>query len=230
MGSRNEREGVWAAADKGCCFASGLSGMLASFWFDHLECAAWSDTPRRSIEKGPLMAGSIERLLTEDHSRLDALLARTVEDSEQLDLEAYRSFRAGLLKHISMEEKILLPGVTQLRGGQPLPIAGRLRLDHGAIAALLVPSPTPAIVEITRSILARHNRIEEGAEGLYATCDRLLGDVASVDLMTRLRTAPEVPVSAFNDGPKVIPAVCRALRRGGYDIEADRLLVSDASP
>jgi hypothetical protein len=37
-----------------------------------------------------------------------------------------------------MEEKVLLPFAQKKRGGEPLPIAAKLRLDHGALAALLV--------------------------------------------------------------------------------------------
>src|SRR5262245_30922604 len=75
-------------------------------------------------------------------SRLDALLERAMSDPENIDDSAYAQFRAGLLKHIGMEEKVLLPAAQKLRGGEPLPVAPRLRLDHGALAALLVPSPT----------------------------------------------------------------------------------------
>ncbi|MEP6889972.1 MAG: hemerythrin domain-containing protein, partial [Nitrospirota bacterium] len=59
-----------------------------------------------------------------------------------VDQGTYDQFRAGLLRHIGTEEKILLPAAQRLRGGQPLPIAAKLRLDHGAIASLLMPPPT----------------------------------------------------------------------------------------
>jgi hypothetical protein len=45
-----------------------------------------------------------------------------------------------------MEEKILLPAARRWNGGQPLSIAAKLRLDHGAIAALLMPTPTTDII------------------------------------------------------------------------------------
>ena len=47
-----------------------------------------------------------------------------------LDFEAYDLFRRGLLRHIAMEEKVLLPEARRLRGGSPLAIAVRLRADH----------------------------------------------------------------------------------------------------
>jgi len=158
--------------------------------------------------------GSIAEHLTGDHFRLDGLLAAATR-REPMDLDAYAEFRRGLLRHIAIEEKILLPAVERARDGVPLEIAPRLRLDHGAIAALLVPTPTPAIVATLRHILRRHNAIEEGSDGLYATCDRMLAADA-VTLVDQMARYPAVPVSPHNDAPVVIPAVTRALERAGY--------------
>ena len=88
------------------------------------------------------MRGLIHRFLADDHRRLDALLDDATAHPEQVDHVAYAQFRAGLLKHIGMEEKILLPAAQRLRGEDPLPVAAKLRKEHGAIAALLVPTPT----------------------------------------------------------------------------------------
>ena len=86
--------------------------------------------------------GPLRRFLTEDHQRLDRLLQAALTDDHRVDAAAYHQFRAGLLRHIGMEEKILLPAAQRLRGGEPLPLAAKLRLDHGALAALLMPTPT----------------------------------------------------------------------------------------
>jgi hypothetical protein len=74
-----------------------------------------------------------------------------------------------------MEKKILLPAAQRLRDGKPLPIASKLRLDHGALAALLVPTPSRAIIAAIRAILQAHNPIEEGRGGLYEQCEELAG-------------------------------------------------------
>jgi hypothetical protein len=158
--------------------------------------------------------GSISTHLTGDHARLDALL-REAERREPVDAEAYAEFRRGLLRHIAIEEKLLLPAAQQARDGRPLDSAARLRLDHGAIAALLVPTPTRAILATLRSILGRHNEVEEGANGLYATCDRLLAADAA-PLVARMAAHPAVAVSPHNDAAMVMPAVERALERAGY--------------
>lgn len=156
--------------------------------------------------------------LIADHRRLDALLQRATADPAHFDGVAYAQFRAGLLRHIGMEEKILLPAAQRLRGGEPLPVAARLRLDHGALAALLVPTPTPAIVATLRRILSAHNPLEEGPDGVYAACEHLAAAESSA-LLAQLQSAPPVPVAAHSDGPRIMDATRRALARAGYELE-----------
>jgi hypothetical protein len=167
---------------------------------------------RREDEK----ARPVTRFLVEDHRRLEALLQSAVAYAGSVDQGAYDQFRAGLLRHIGMEEKILLPAAQRLRGGEPLPIASKLRLDHGAIASLLMPPPTAAIIATIRAVLKVHNTIEEGPGGLYVTCDDLAGSEAA-ELLAKLQAAPELTVLPCSDSPAVMPAVQRALERAGYD-------------
>lgn len=162
------------------------------------------------------MSGPLYRLLAEDHARLDGLLRSSLTEAGLIDRAAYDEFRAGLLKHISMEEKILLPTAQRLRGGEPLALAARLRLDHGAVAALLVPTPTPAIVAALRRILASHNMVEEGPGGVYECCEQLAGAEAEA-LLAQLHAAPAVPAAPYSDGPQVMDTMRRALARAGYD-------------
>lgn len=166
--------------------------------------------------------GPLGRYLIADHVRLEALLTQATAAPDRIDGDAFAQFRCGLLRHIWMEEKVLLPAARQRRGGEPLPEAAQLRLDHGALAALLVPSPTHAIVATIRAVLARHNVIEEAADGVYATCERLAGDdVAAV--LARLEGAPEVVTSAHVDSEAVRAAAGRALQRAGFVAEAAAL-------
>ncbi|MGE0823712.1 MAG: hemerythrin domain-containing protein [Candidatus Binatia bacterium] len=164
------------------------------------------------------MSGPLFQFLAEDHARLDALLQRAASSPGQIDRAAYAEFRAGLLKHISMEEKLLFPAARRARGGDPLPLATKLRLDHGALAALLVPTPTPGIIAALRTILAAHNEIEEGPGGVYETCEQLVGKEAA-PVLTQLSTAPEAPVSPHFDGSRALGAARRALARAGYECE-----------
>jgi hemerythrin HHE cation binding domain-containing protein len=164
------------------------------------------------------MPGKIYRYLADDHERLDALLERAVADPENVDMSAYAQFRSGLLKHIGMEEKILLPAARRIRGGEPLPVAAKLRLDHGALTALLVPSPTASVVAAIRAILKAHNPIEENPGGMYDQCEELAGDDAE-QILRQLQRAPEVRVVPHVDSPFVMEATRRALARAGYDLE-----------
>ena len=146
-------------------------------------------------------AGSIEAFMTADHERLDALLEKAMRD-DSIDSDAFEKFRAGLLRHIGMEEKILLPFAKKKRGGDPVAVASALRNDHGAIAKLLVPSPTRDLCARIREELARHNALEEGENGLYALCDDLaMNSNDAEDLLATLRAAPAVPLAPHYDGP-----------------------------
>ena len=54
----------------------------------------------------------------------------------------------------------------RLEDALQLPLAAKPRLDHGALAALLVLTPTNSIIAAIRAILAAHNPIEEGPDGV----------------------------------------------------------------
>jgi hypothetical protein len=81
------------------------------------------------------MSGTLYRFFAEDHDRLDGLLQHSITKAGTIDRGVYAEFRAGLLKHISMEEKVLLPAAQGLRGGEPLAMAATLRLDHSVLSA-----------------------------------------------------------------------------------------------
>ena len=157
------------------------------------------------------MSGILARFMIEDHARLDACLRRAEAGVDEIDAAAFEEFRGGLLRHIGMEEKILLPAARARRSGKPLDVAARLKLEHSAIALLMVPTPTrPLIVEI-RALLSAHNPIEEGPGGLYEQCgDLLAADAASI--LERLRAAPPVRLAPHFDGPQV-PRTARAALR-----------------
>ena len=151
-----------------------------------------------------------------DHERLDGLLDAAFADAEHIDLASYDNFRQGLLKHIGMEEKILLPLAQKLRGGEPLPMAAKLRLDHGALASLLVPAPTHKIARAIRTILAAHNPLEEGPDGVYEQCRTLAGEDAEKILIDLISTK-DVLVATRLDTPMVMQGVRRALARAGFN-------------
>lgn len=159
----------------------------------------------------------IGALLSADHDRLDALLRKASADPRAVDVEAYEAFRRGLLRHVGMEEMILIPAARRADGVPLAELAARIRLDHGALTALLVPSPTPRILRAVTAILEPHNRLEEGGgEGLYDACARALGAQAGI-VFERLRQARDIPPAAHADGPTVMAVVRRALAAAGHE-------------
>lgn len=167
-------------------------------------------------------AKPITDFLVEDHRRLEALLQQAVAPADHVDQGAYAQFRAGLLRHIGMEEKILIPAAQRLRGGEPLRIASKLRLDHGALGTLLIPTPTASVIAGIRGILNEHNILEEGPGGLYETCDELAGAEAA-QLLAKLKAAPEVAVLPHSDTSTVMSTVRRAMERAGYTFREDEM-------
>ena len=162
--------------------------------------------------------GLLFRFLADDHARLAELLQRASADPVNIDYESYARFRAGLLKHIAWEEKILLPAARRLRGGEPLPVAQKLRLDHGAIAALLVPTPSHAILKKIREILEDHNLIEEGPGGVYENCERLAGNEINL-LVVEMHKLHDLKLAAHVDSPQAMESMRHALERAGYSWE-----------
>ncbi len=161
------------------------------------------------------MPGAVHDSLSRDHERLDALLRQSDADPATIDREAFAAFRTGLMRHIAMEEKVLLPEARRLRGGDPLPIARQLKADHAALASLLVPSPTHALVATIRGVLVEHNPLEEGEHGMYAACETLIaGEAARV--LAALEAVPPVRASEHVDEARIHEHIARMLhaRRG----------------
>lgn len=146
--------------------------------------------------------GPLHEFLQQDHARLDELLRRA-DAGPSIDHEAYLAFRGGLLRHMAMEEKVLLTEARRLRGGEPLPVAKLLRADHAALAALLVPPPTHELMAKVREVLTEHNPLEEDPGGLYEVCDQLAGAEADT-ILARLQAVPEVRMTPNVDGPRAL--------------------------
>ena len=164
------------------------------------------------------MRGSLYEFFVNDHRRLEDLLDKSTSAPNGYDMTAYGEFRSGLLRHIKMEETISLPAAQKARGGTPLEIEGKIRLDHGALTALMVPPPSQMIIGALRAILASHDLLEGQPAGMYDTLEELTGGEAEV-LVTRARTTPGVPVHPHNDAPFILDATRRALARAGYNLD-----------
>ena len=129
--------------------------------------------------------------LFEDHVRLHLLFERATR-GWLIDMKCFAEFRAGLLRHIAIEEKLLLRAARDARGGVPIERAHQVRIQHGAISSLLVPTPDHALCDELASLLADHNALEESDDGVYAECERLIGPQRSRELLELARAFPQV--------------------------------------
>jgi hemerythrin superfamily protein len=150
----------------------------------------------------------LHEFLSRDHARLDALLETCIRADEDW-LAGYEEFRRGLLRHISIEERVLFPELRKRRGTTSL--EQKLHRDHAALAALLVPPPAPTEIHQIAAILTVHNELEERAGGLYDDVESLSGDELSA-LMTRVHAIPPVRVAPHVDTPLVRNTIEQLLR------------------
>jgi hypothetical protein len=148
--------------------------------------------------------------LVRDHREMEALLDRA--QGAALDPAAFESFRAQLLRHIAIEEKVLFPAVERARGGVPLERRRLLRLEHAAVTTLLVPSPDLALAGELRRLLESHDQLEEGPGGVYEECAEALGD-GWRDVLDRARSYPAVKVAAHFDGRGTVRTAAAALEK-----------------
>lgn len=156
------------------------------------------------------MPSALARYLEDDHVRLAALLGAAIADEQRFDSEAFEQFRAGLLRHIGIEEKLLLPAARR-RQGAPIAAAAILRVEHSALASLMVPTPDRALVAEVARLLERHNAREEGDDGVYAQCTALAaGEEQS--LLERARKTPPPPLARHFDGAGTYRTADEALR------------------
>lgn len=171
--------------------------------------------------QGKLTVSSLYSFFEQDHRRLEELFKKATADPEKFDLDAYAEFRKGILRHIAMEEKFVIPAILAKRGS-PLYIARQLRFEHGAIAALLVPPPGKGIVEALRKVMAHHHQLEEGTGGLYDSCERYAGEEAA-KVLQQSQGLPEVPVLPHNPASIAYEAAVRTLARAGYTVTVPEL-------
>ncbi len=164
----------------------------------------------------PPLCEGLRELMTAEHARLNELLTQATDSQAPVGNEAYDRFREALLRHIRVEEKILLPMAQRKRNGVPLPLASRLRLDHGALAVLLMLAPNHNTFRAIRTVLDAHNPLEEIDGGVYTQCESLAGSEID-ELRARIAISRHLPVSAWVDSPKVVAAAQRVLVRAGYD-------------
>ncbi len=154
---------------------------------------------------------------TNDHRRLEDLLDQASKDPKAILMEPYHAFRVGLLTHIKMEEKILFPAARSANGDVPIPLAAKLRLDHGALTALMVVPPNAALIAAVRHIIEQQDELEEAPGGMYDICEALTKE-QTAELLERLAQTTPVPVHQPNTHPIAVDSANRAMARAGFDL------------
>jgi hemerythrin-like domain-containing protein len=143
-------------------------------------------------------ANTVTGHLTADHRRLDSILEEVVRLAQAGDaagaLDRFQIFRAGLDRHIDVEEQLLFPMFEERSGVRTGPTLV-MRSEHGSIrdAMKLIGTHLSdgalgsalAIVAQLTGLLERHNAKEEKI--LYPMSDRL----AAADLPVLLRQMVE---------------------------------------
>ncbi len=129
----------------------------------------------RVMNDHPTKPGPVHHYLALDHDRLGILLDRALAGPGDIDLDSYKAFRAGLLRHIGLEERLLFPSARRLGDRATQEMINRLHREHALFAAMLVPQPTAEILSQLRDLLGDHNKREEQPSGLYEVAERIAG-------------------------------------------------------
>src|SRR5690242_21704233 len=177
---------------------------------DNRALLRWADDGGRWIrendgEGDALRArrGQLYRFMEAEHRLLDQLLTHAAGRGSTADQAAYETFRERLLRHIRIEERILLPMAQHKRRGEPLAIAPRLRLDHGALAAVLMLPPTAQTLHALRAVLEAHNPLEESDGAVYEQFESLAESEAD-SLLEQATATARISVSRWLVSPKVV--------------------------
>ncbi|HQF41785.1 MAG TPA: hemerythrin domain-containing protein [Ignavibacteriaceae bacterium] len=155
---------------------------------------------------------------TNDHRRIESLFEKAVENPNDVQTDLYHQFRTGLLKHIKMEEKVLFPAAQKANDDVPLSLQAKLRLDHGALTALMVVPPTPDVIKVIRYVMEKHDILEEEEGGMYDVCEKLT-ESETQNLLEQLENTTEVPVHPHNKADYALKAAKNALDRAGYNFD-----------
>ena len=140
----------------------------------------------------------VTEYLAGDHARLGESFDRAIAGAA-LELAPYETFRAGLLRHIAIEEKLLFPAVKPAADAALLARMAALHADHARIGMLLAVYPTAERCRELAALLERHDADEEGPTGVYAACEAALGPSTSHELAHAARAFAAVRVGKFRD-------------------------------
>jgi len=146
------------------------------------------------------MARGVTWFVRQDHRAISAALERSRSPGGTVDLPAFDEFRRRLLRHIAIEERVLMPALVACLAQPPL-FRNGLRKDHAGLAALCVPTPCLEWVQDLGELLAYHHQVEEGAGGFYELLDAHLTDLAAIQ--AAVARLPVLRLPPFESGRRV---------------------------
>lgn len=154
--------------------------------------------------------------LVREHDEFLRLLDGCLTDERAVDLRRFEEFRRRQLRHVALEERVLMPALARRLGAPPV-FQNGLRKDHASVAALCVAEPNPDFLVDLRELLAWHNRGEEAPGGLYALCGEHLGGDSALD-EEAAKLAPLV-LPPYGSGPSVVDVLREVMRAIGVTPE-----------
>lgn len=145
------------------------------------------------------MRGPIHAYMARDDERVGSELLRA-EQNGRVNRPAYERFRLGLLRHIALEFRVLIPLARRTPGGA-IPRLDRIFADHALFMSLVALPPTRDGILRLREQLAVHDLVKQRTGGLYDACDRLLA-TRSGEVIARLRAMPATLLSMTRGRPR----------------------------
>ncbi len=151
--------------------------------------------------------------LTRDHVAIPRMLDRCLLPSGAVDLRRFDEFRRFALRHVMIEERVLMPLLERRLGRAPA-FQNAMRKDHEAIAALCVPTPDPEWIGDLRELMTYHNQVEEQPGGFYALFDQhLAAEEKAVE--AAFAALPALVLPPLQRGPQVGELLREVLRQLG---------------
>jgi hypothetical protein len=116
-----------------------------------------------------------------------------------------------LLRHMGIEERLLFPLIEDANDGQLATAINELRIDHAALASLLVPTPDHVLAQEIAGLLELHNELEERSGGIYDQCLELLEDETAEEILFDAYESLPVHTAKYFDGPGTVRTASAAL-------------------
>ncbi|MCZ7557363.1 MAG: hemerythrin domain-containing protein [Bacteroidia bacterium] len=170
------------------------------------------------MDNSSLSDSGASNILAAQHRRIEQLFLDASADPGSVNVPIYDEFRKTLLRHIAIEENIVLPLLRKhLRGGFPMEL--QLRMEHDALAALCVLPPTIEVLFSLHALLIRHDRLEEAHGTLYDLFDDCVRRETD-NIPEQIATFRETATPRYINNPLAIEYARRAIARAGYDQNA----------